>query len=131
MGQIGKPGPAGNFPREFEVCPECGKKGVYMRNWSFHIGMKEKLCKYCDYRAAPFLNGEPADPAKEFAELRRAIHELNTLVIAFCERWDIPVYGGSTNIFAEDAMRGPPPVVCQNAGQNVRPAEEKARLLKL
>ena len=93
MGQIGKPGPAGNFPRDFEVCPECGKKGVYTRNWSYHIGMKEKLCKYCHYRAAPFFNGAPADPAREFAELRRAIHELNTLVIAFCEKWDIPVYG--------------------------------------
>lgn len=93
MGQIGKPGPAGNFPRKFEVCPECGKKGVYTRSWSFHIGMKEKLCKYCHYHAAPFFNGERADPAKEFAELRRAIHELNTLITGFCERWEIPVYG--------------------------------------
>jgi len=90
---MGKPGPAENFPRNFEVCPECGKKGVYVRNWSFHIDMKEKCCRYCGYRGKPFFDGIPVDPAKELADLRRAIHELNTLITDYCVRWNIPAYG--------------------------------------
>ncbi len=36
-----------NFPHEFEICPNCGKKGVYQRHsLSRQIG-QETHCRYC------------------------------------------------------------------------------------
>lgn len=36
-----------NFPRVFEKCPKCGKKGVYERSMHVYHYTREKRCKYC------------------------------------------------------------------------------------
>jgi hypothetical protein len=36
-----------NFAHKFEVCPNCGKKGVYERSMPYRRFTREKRCKYC------------------------------------------------------------------------------------
>ena len=52
---------SGNFPRDFEVCPECGAKGVYRcspvaKNGEIIIQGYWR-CKYCKERF-PLLQGQ-------------------------------------------------------------------------
>ena len=69
--------------------------------------MDEKRCRYCRYQSAPYYNGKLADPATEYAELSKAIHELNMLITAFCEKWHIAVHGRTPDI--EEMLKNRPP----------------------
>ena len=38
-----------NFPHHFEICPKCGKRGLYSRN-STELRVEE-ACRYCPYHS--------------------------------------------------------------------------------
>ena len=45
-----------NFPHEFEVCPQCGKKGFYQRVSPWRDGGMEKVCRYCHHSSIQFVD---------------------------------------------------------------------------
>jgi hypothetical protein len=75
-----------NF-RAHEVCPECGKKGLYTRRMLYCLDMMVKRCKYCHYESKPFSLTPPKDRTAENLQM---IRELNELLDNFMEKWRIP-----------------------------------------
>jgi hypothetical protein len=107
-----------NLPHSFEMCPQCGKKGVIERISRRDVTMREKHCRYCHFASAPFLPPvSKEEAAKELARLYEALDELDSFLTAFCRKWQIPVNG-----------RAPEP---PDAPSNLRPEEERKRLLTL
>lgn len=49
------------MPKEFERCPCCTKKGLYLSNGYPHWGDGTKVCRYCGY----FLKPRRWPPGKE------------------------------------------------------------------